>query len=338
MSETEIWIVIIGMTIVTAVTRALFLIGGERTVLPERARAMRRAGGGTGRRRAARRARNAGRAVVRVVQPSVLRGARRPRLVPVAAQHARHDRRRDARLHRAAPDLLMGRRSGPPAPAARAGHCCVAAMGPFRARSQIGGIRRPRVSLPGGSARMPVRDFTRARHANRQPRPHPAPFRGSPRTSSVNPFPHPLLQFVQHEPSQASYRPDRRRPARRQAGIHPCRPERPAGRMGQHHRRHACASVPAIQAALDAGAAVMVTSHLGRPTEGEFKPEDSLAPVAKRLAELLGRDVPLVSNWVENGVNVAPGVVLLENCRVNKGEKKNSDGSRRRWRSSATCT
>ncbi|QTD90382.1 phosphoglycerate kinase [Burkholderia anthina] len=86
------------------------------------------------------------------------------------------------------------------------------------------------------------------------------------------------------------------------------------------------ASVPAIQAALDAGAAVMVTSHLGRPTEGEFKPEDSLAPVAKRLAELLGRDVPLVSNWVENGVNVAPGqVVLLENCRVNKGEKKNSD-------------
>ena len=86
------------------------------------------------------------------------------------------------------------------------------------------------------------------------------------------------------------------------------------------------ASVPAIKAALDAGAAVMVTSHLGRPTEGEFKPEDSLAPVAKRLAQLLGRDVPLVANWVENGVNVEPGnVVLLENCRVNKGEKKNSD-------------
>jgi phosphoglycerate kinase len=86
------------------------------------------------------------------------------------------------------------------------------------------------------------------------------------------------------------------------------------------------ASVPAIKAALDAGAAVMVTSHLGRPTEGELKPEDSLAPVAKRLAELLGRDVPLVANWVENGVNVAPdNVVLLENCRVNKGEKKNSD-------------
>ncbi|CAH2897483.1 MAG: Phosphoglycerate kinase (EC [uncultured Paraburkholderia sp.] len=87
-----------------------------------------------------------------------------------------------------------------------------------------------------------------------------------------------------------------------------------------------CASVPAVKAALDAGAAVMVTSHLGRPTEGDFKPEDSLAPVAKRFAELLGRDVPLVANWVENGVNVAPGqVVLLENCRVNKGEKKDSD-------------
>src|SRR3954452_11899313 len=86
------------------------------------------------------------------------------------------------------------------------------------------------------------------------------------------------------------------------------------------------ASVPAIKASLDAGAAVMVTAHLGRPTEGDFKPEDSLAPVAKRLAELLGRDVPLVANWVENGVNVAPGsVVLLENCRVNKGEKKDSD-------------
>jgi phosphoglycerate kinase len=85
------------------------------------------------------------------------------------------------------------------------------------------------------------------------------------------------------------------------------------------------ASVPCIQMALDAGAAVMVTSHLGRPTEGELKPEDSLAPVAKRLGELLGREVPLVANWVE-GVTVAPGqVVLLENCRVNKGEKKNNE-------------
>ena len=85
------------------------------------------------------------------------------------------------------------------------------------------------------------------------------------------------------------------------------------------------ASVPCIQMALQAGAAVMVTSHLGRPTEGEFKPEDSLAPVAKRLGELLGRDVPLVSNWVD-GVTIAPGqVVLLENCRLNVGEKKNKE-------------
>ena len=85
------------------------------------------------------------------------------------------------------------------------------------------------------------------------------------------------------------------------------------------------ASVPAIQMALDAGAAVMVTSHLGRPTEGAFKPEDSLAPVAKRLAELLGRDVPLVADWV-GGVSVAAGqVVMLENCRVNVGEKKNNE-------------
>ena len=83
------------------------------------------------------------------------------------------------------------------------------------------------------------------------------------------------------------------------------------------------ASVPCIRQALDAGAAVMVTSHLGRPTEGEFKPADSLAPVAARLAELLGCAVPLVSNWVD-GVEVAPGqVVLLENCRLNQGEKKN---------------
>ncbi|OJX34026.1 MAG: phosphoglycerate kinase [Burkholderiales bacterium 68-12] len=90
------------------------------------------------------------------------------------------------------------------------------------------------------------------------------------------------------------------------------------------------ASVPCIRMALDAGAAVMVTSHLGRPTEGEFKPEDSLAPVARRLAELLGREVPLVAGWVD-GVQVAPGqVVLLENCRVNKGEKKNNEALARK--------
>ena len=89
------------------------------------------------------------------------------------------------------------------------------------------------------------------------------------------------------------------------------------------------ASVPAIADALDRGAAVMVTSHLGRPTEGEWKAEDSLAPIAKRLSELLGRLVPLVRDWVDGGSwrdALAPGqVVLLENCRMNKGEKKDSD-------------
>ena len=90
------------------------------------------------------------------------------------------------------------------------------------------------------------------------------------------------------------------------------------------------ASIPCIRLALDAGAAVMVTSHLGRPTEGAFKPEDSLAPVARRLSELLGVEVPLVADWVD-GVTVAPGrVVLLENCRVNKGEKKNDEALARK--------
>src|SRR5512140_2146651 len=85
------------------------------------------------------------------------------------------------------------------------------------------------------------------------------------------------------------------------------------------------ASVPAIWHALKAGAAVMVTSHLGRPTEGEIKPDDSLAPIAQRLSELLSMPVPLKRDWV-NGVDVKPGeVVLLENCRCNKGEKKNDD-------------
>ena len=89
------------------------------------------------------------------------------------------------------------------------------------------------------------------------------------------------------------------------------------------------ASLPCIRMALDAGAAVMVSSHLGRPKEGEFKPEDSLAPVAQRLGELLGgayaNGVPLRTGWVD-GVDVAPGqLVLLENCRLNKGEKKNDE-------------
>jgi phosphoglycerate kinase len=100
-------------------------------------------------------------------------------------------------------------------------------------------------------------------------------------------------------------------------------PQDDSGRITEDTRVRA--SVPCIEMALKAGAAVMVTSHLGRPTEGEFKPEDSLAPVAQRMAELLGREVSLRSNWID-GVDVAPGqVVLLENCRVNKGEKKNSE-------------
>ncbi len=90
------------------------------------------------------------------------------------------------------------------------------------------------------------------------------------------------------------------------------------------------ASLPCIRMALDAGAAVMVTSHLGRPTEGAFNAEDSLAPVAARLGELLGREVPLRANWVD-GVDVDPGqVVLLENCRVNPGEKKNDEALARK--------
>ncbi|MGL4807571.1 MAG: phosphoglycerate kinase [Giesbergeria sp.] len=100
-------------------------------------------------------------------------------------------------------------------------------------------------------------------------------------------------------------------------------PQDDAGRITEDTRIRA--SVPAIEMALQAGAAVMVTSHLGRPTEGEFKPADSLAPVAQRLGELLGREVPVVADWVA-GVSVAPGeLVLLENCRLNVGEKKNKE-------------
>jgi len=105
-------------------------------------------------------------------------------------------------------------------------------------------------------------------------------------------------------------------------------PQDDAGRITEDTRIRA--SVPCIRMALDAGAAVMVTSHLGRPTEGEFKPADSLAPVAACLSRLLGREVPLRSDWVE-GVDVQPGqVVLLENCRLNKGEKKNSEALARK--------
>jgi phosphoglycerate kinase len=105
-------------------------------------------------------------------------------------------------------------------------------------------------------------------------------------------------------------------------------PQDDAGHITEDTRIRA--SLPCIRMALDAGAAVMVTSHLGRPTEGAFKPEDSLAPVAKRMAELLGRDVPLRADWV-NGVVVQPGqVVLLENCRVNQGEKMNDEALARK--------
>ena len=90
------------------------------------------------------------------------------------------------------------------------------------------------------------------------------------------------------------------------------------------------ASVPGIKQALEKGAAVMVTSHLGRPKEGAFDPKESLAPVAKRLSELMQREAPLVRDWLK-GVDVKPGdVVLLENCRFNKGEKADDEGLARK--------
>jgi len=93
------------------------------------------------------------------------------------------------------------------------------------------------------------------------------------------------------------------------------------------------ASLLAIRMAVDAGAAVMVTSHLGRPIEGEPRTEDTLAPVAARLSELLGFKVPLARDWL-SGVTVAAGeVVLLENCRLNKGEKADSEELSRRMAS-----
>jgi len=106
-------------------------------------------------------------------------------------------------------------------------------------------------------------------------------------------------------------------------------PQDAAGNITEDTRIRA--TIPGIKHALAAGAAVMVTSHLGRPTEGTLKPEDSLAPIAKRLTEVLGQPVRLVQHWVENGVDVKPGeVVLLENCRVNKGEKKNDEALARK--------
>jgi phosphoglycerate kinase len=105
-------------------------------------------------------------------------------------------------------------------------------------------------------------------------------------------------------------------------------PLRPDGGVAEDTRIRA--SLQGIRMALDAGAAVMVASHLGRPAEGALRPEDSLAPVAERMGELLGRDVPLVRDWVD-GVPVQPGqLVLLENCRGNPGEKANSEQLSRR--------
>ena len=106
-------------------------------------------------------------------------------------------------------------------------------------------------------------------------------------------------------------------------------PQDDSGRITEDTRIRA--SLPGIQHAIVAGAAVMVTSHLGRPTEGKLAPEDTLAPIAARLGELLGQPVRLIANWVDGGFEVKPGeVVLLENCRVNKGEKKDDEALARK--------
>jgi phosphoglycerate kinase len=106
-------------------------------------------------------------------------------------------------------------------------------------------------------------------------------------------------------------------------------PQDDAGNITEDTRIRA--SVPAIEHALKSGAAVMVTSHLGRPAEGKLEAGDSLAPIAKRLSELIKRPVPIVTDWVDGGFTVKPGeVVMLENCRVNKGEKKNDEALARK--------
>ena len=102
-------------------------------------------------------------------------------------------------------------------------------------------------------------------------------------------------------------------PSGRQARLYPCRPQRAARRRWPYHRGHSDSRVHPLH-----------SNGIGRPTEGEFKPADSLAPVAERMAELLGRAVPLVANWVDGVAVQAGDVVLLENCRLNKGEKKNN--------------
>ena len=92
------------------------------------------------------------------------------------------------------------------------------------------------------------------------------------------------------------------------------------------------ASMATIQHALDQGARVMVTSHLGRPTEGEWSEEVSLKPIADNIAARLNKDVPLIKDWVNGGFEVAPGeLVVLENCRINKGEKKNNEDTAKKY-------
>jgi phosphoglycerate kinase len=101
-------------------------------------------------------------------------------------------------------------------------------------------------------------------------------------------------------------------------------PQDEAGNITEDTRIRA--SLASIKYCLEKGAAVMVTSHLGRPTEGECTPDDSLMPVAVRLGQLLQKPVRLITDWVDGGFEVKPGeVVLLENCRCNKGEKKNNE-------------
>jgi len=92
------------------------------------------------------------------------------------------------------------------------------------------------------------------------------------------------------------------------------------------------ASMPTVIHAMKAGAKVMVTSHLGRPTEGEFSEENSLQPVADVMSAQLGKTVRVVRDWMDGGFDVAPGeVVLLENCRINKGEKKNLEETAKKY-------
>jgi phosphoglycerate kinase len=109
-------------------------------------------------------------------------------------------------------------------------------------------------------------------------------------------------------------------------------PQDDSGRITDDTRIRA--SVPCIQQALDAGARVMVTSHLGRPKEGVWTKKNSLAPVAARLSQLLHTEVPLIRDWVDGGAwlgELRPGqIVLLENCRFNLGEKEDNDDLARR--------